>query len=75
MTIPTNTKDPRKSQRWLVATIALVVTVGFFGVIGLLCFITPAPGLKETVFTLVGQCSSGFILVLSYYFGAMDKGK
>lgn len=57
---------------WVVAFLGLFVTFGFFGVIVLLCFINPTASLKETFYTLVGQCSSAVMLVLSYYFGSMN---
>lgn len=56
---------------YLLDFIAVLVILGFF----ILCIINYFVELKDDhiLMILIGQISSGFMLVLSYYFGASNK--
>lgn len=56
---------------WVLSTIALVVVVGFFLLCGLNYFLKI--GDDHVLIMLIGQVSSGFLLVLGFYFGSSKK--
>lgn len=60
---------------WVPGTIAAVIVVGFFGVLGsLLAYGTPQNG-GEALLVILGALSSGFASVLNYYFGSSSSSK
>ncbi len=56
---------------WIVDVIALLVIVGFF----FICIINHFINLTDdhAIAMLIGQVSSGFMVVLAYYFGSSNK--
>lgn len=64
--------DKITGQRdWMLDTIAMVVILGFFCLCMLNYFVDISD--DHVITMLVGQISSGFVLVLSYYFGSSKK--
>ncbi len=78
-------EDDRKSARetevklkqltgktdWVLSAIAIIVTIGFF----ILCVLNYFYPIRDdhVLIMLIGQVSSGFVMVLSFYFGASKK--
>ena len=56
---------------WVIDMIAVIVIIGFFG----LCILNYFIDLKDdhVLIMLIGQISSGFMIVLGYYFGASSQ--
>lgn len=56
---------------WVLSTIAIMVTVGFF----ILCLVNYFFDIKDdhVLIMLIGQSSAGFGLVLAYFFGSSQK--
>ena len=53
--------------------LAWLIVVGFFGLMGLLCFHALPEGSNEAVFLLFGALSAGFGQVLTFFYGS-SKG-
>lgn len=56
---------------WVLSTIAIMVVIGFF----ILCVLNYFEDLKDdhVLIMLIGQMSSGFVMVLSFYFGSSQS--
>lgn len=50
--------------------LAVTVTLGFFGLLGLICFHEPPSGMKDILLAMIGALSTAWISVVSYYFGS-----
>lgn len=58
---------------WVEALIALIVVSGFF-IMCILVAITKQDNTDHDIlYMLIGQLTSGFILILSYFFGSINK--
>lgn len=75
-------KDARKRDEsivlagktdWVLSSIAVIVVVGFF----MLCMMNYFYPIRDdhVLIMLIGQVSSGFLLVLSFYFGSSKSQK
>lgn len=65
--------DPLPKRDWVVDTIAIIVVVGFFGMCVLVDIARLDQSDHDILYMLVGQLTSGFIMVLAYYFGSSNK--
>lgn len=54
--------------------LALVVTVGFFGLLGFLVFHEAPAGSRDILNIMIGALGAGFGSVLGYYFGSSQTG-
>ena len=55
---------------FVLTFLSIGVLLGFFVLMGLLCFVNIDVDVKDTVYMLAGQMSSAVMLVLSYYYGS-----
>jgi uncharacterized YccA/Bax inhibitor family protein len=53
--------------------IALIVVIGYFAMCCVICYVRLDQSDHDVLYMLVGQLTGGFIMVLSYYFGASNK--
>lgn len=59
-----------KLDDWVPKALAIAVTVGFFGLIGILCRYTIPPENIRVVDVMLGSLGTGFLTVLAFYFGS-----
>lgn len=50
--------------------LAILAISGFFGLIYLLIYTEPPPGVRDAMLVLVGAVAGGYSTVLNYYFGS-----
>ena len=55
--------------------VAILVILGFFGVIGLLVFKVVPPESENVVFAMVGFLGAGFGAVMNHIFGSSEGSK
>lgn len=75
--------DDRNSARLREAAVndhtprnlAYAITIGFFGVVGLMMFSEQAQEASEVLFILVGSLGTAWTNVMAYYFGSTAGGK
>ena len=67
-------KDARQRQAvmkdWTPTALALAVTVGFFGLLGLMAFHATPETNQQALYVMLGALGTGWISVLTYYFGS-----
>ena len=52
------------------AVLAVLLTVGLIGLVGIMCFVPLPEGAQDALMFLLGSLSTGWLMVLSYYFGS-----
>ncbi len=55
---------------WAPPLLAAGTTIGFFGLLIAMLFIAPPPSSHDVLTTMVGALGTGWISVVSYYFGS-----
>lgn len=50
--------------------LAVAVTLGFFGLLGLICYHEVPPGMKDVLIAMIGSLGTAWISVVTYYFGS-----
>jgi hypothetical protein len=50
--------------------LACVVTLGFFGLLTLVCFHDPPSGMKDILLAMIGTLGTAWVAIISYYFGS-----
>lgn len=58
---------------WVPDAIALLVVIGFFAICFTVAFTKLDQSDHDVLYTLIGQLSGGFLVVLSFFFGSMRK--
>lgn len=58
---------------WIMEAIAILMVVGFFSMCFIITFCTLGKSDTNLLYLVIGQFSTGFITVLSYYFGATNQ--
>lgn len=66
--------DARQMQvqvkSWVPSTLAVLVTLGFFGLIFLMMYHKLPDGSNDLIDTMIGSLGTAWIMVVSYYFGS-----
>lgn len=57
---------------WVMEFIAVVMVLGFFGMCFIISFVPIVKTDTNLLYLVIGQFSTGFISILSYYFGATN---
>ena len=52
------------------AALAVLLTLGLIGLVGIMCFVPLPEGAQDALMFLLGSLSTGWLMVLSYYFGS-----
>ena len=52
------------------SALALFLTSGFFGLLGWMMYESPPPASRDILNIMIGSLGTGFITMLSYYFGS-----
>lgn len=60
---------------WVPACLAILVTVGFFGLLGYLVGHEAPAGSRDILNIMLGSLGTGWVQMLSYYYGASATGK
>src|SRR3990167_425432 len=60
---------------WVMEFIAIIMVMGFFGMCFIISFVPIAKTDTNLLYLVIGQFSTGFITILSYYFGATKKSQ
>jgi hypothetical protein len=55
--------------------LACVVTIGFFGLLALVCFHEPPSGMKDILLAMIGTLGTAWVSVISYYFGSSSGSR
>jgi len=55
---------------WLPSFLAILITIGFFGLLGLMCFHEMPTASSDTIKIMVGALGAGWASVVSYYYGS-----
>lgn len=63
-------ESAHRHQDWFVPIIAMIVTIGFFGVIGLIACAKVDAANHDSLNVLCGVLGTAWIQVISFYFGA-----
>jgi hypothetical protein len=58
------------TRSWLPGTLALVVTLGFFGLLSLCAFRTVPVGSEKILDVMTGSLGTAWIMIVTYYFGS-----
>lgn len=55
---------------WVPGVLALVLTVGFFGLLGWMMHQAPPEGSRDILNIMLGSLGTGWVTMLAYYFGS-----
>lgn len=70
----TNLSKTTNARTDLSARLALLVTLGFFGVVACVAVFPVPEESREILYSVIGTMGTGFAMVLSYYFGSSRGG-
>lgn len=59
-----------KTQSWVPGIMAMLITAGFFGLLGVLCYFTIPAENKEVLYVMVGSLGTAWVQVMNFYFGS-----
>lgn len=59
-----------QTRSWVPATLAIFVTLGFFGLLGLCAFHAAPAGNDKVLDMMTGSLGTAWIMVITYYFGS-----
>lgn len=74
-----NTKSARlmqiKTGSYIPGLLALLVTAGFFGLLGILCWRVIPTDNEEVLYVMVGSLGTAWVAVVNFYFGSSHGSK
>lgn len=74
-----NTKSARLMQietgSYIPGLLALLVTAGFFGLLGILCWRVIPTDNEEVLYVMVGSLGTAWVAVVNFYFGSSHGSK
>ena len=59
-----------QTRSWVPATLAIFITLGFFGLLGLCAFHAAPAGNDKVLDMMTGALGTAWIMVVTYYFGS-----
>lgn len=59
-----------QTRSWIPGTLAIAVTIGFFGLLALTATHAPPPSSEKVLDVMTGSLGTAWIMVIGYYFGS-----
>lgn len=60
---------------WTPRVLAIFVTVGFFGLLTMLCFVKLPDPSRDLINIMLGALGGGWLSIIAYYFGSSSSSK
>ena len=59
-----------QTKSWVTPALAVLITIGFFGLLGLMLYHVMPPGSEKLLDVMTGSLGTAWIMVVTYYFGS-----